>query len=289
MELSYIREFLVMADVLNYKKASESLYVSQSTLFNHIRALEDELGFELFTRNGRGIRLSEYGELFLPYAKIITDSIDSFRREAEEQKLAGSHQIRIGSQYRITELIHQFKETHGEYIVYDMDTSSAESALYDNEYDLAFIRDLKDPENRYESIPYVTDTLAVAVSPGHPLASRQSVKVSELKNENFISCSRHENEGPEVEHCCRAGFFPHICATAANGTEAAHLVSDGVGIAFLARDSILSFDDVDVVLLDLEPEVKIEVSLCWRRDRTLSEGARLFVEFVKGLSSDTAL
>ena len=76
METGYIREFVMLADCLNFSEAAERLFISQSSLSKHIRALERELGGELFVRTTRTIRLSEMGTVYLPYARKIADLCD---------------------------------------------------------------------------------------------------------------------------------------------------------------------------------------------------------------------
>lgn len=71
MEINYIKEFVVLADKRNYMEAAESLFISQSSLSKHIKALKTEIGFMLFDRTTRKIKLNEYGETFLIYAKQI--------------------------------------------------------------------------------------------------------------------------------------------------------------------------------------------------------------------------
>ena len=61
MEIDYVNEFLVLAKVLNYSDAADRLFISQSSLFKHIKALETELGVPLFEKDGKFIVLSKYG------------------------------------------------------------------------------------------------------------------------------------------------------------------------------------------------------------------------------------
>lgn len=68
MELRHLRYFIRAAELMNFTKAAESLYVSQPTLSVQIHQLEEELGTELFTRSGRNVRLTESGKVFLARA-----------------------------------------------------------------------------------------------------------------------------------------------------------------------------------------------------------------------------
>lgn len=71
MELRQLRYFVAVADTLNFSRASESLYVSQSALSKQVAELEQELGVLLLDRDKRSVRLTRAGELLLPEAKTI--------------------------------------------------------------------------------------------------------------------------------------------------------------------------------------------------------------------------
>lgn len=71
MELRQLRYFVAVADTLNFSRAAESLYVSQSALSKQVAELEQELGVILLERDKRSVRLTRAGELLLPEAKSI--------------------------------------------------------------------------------------------------------------------------------------------------------------------------------------------------------------------------
>ena len=66
MNLQWLYYFDTIAELEHYTKAAEKLHVSQSNLSHAIKELENEVGAELFERKGRNIKLSKYGEIFLP-------------------------------------------------------------------------------------------------------------------------------------------------------------------------------------------------------------------------------
>lgn len=89
METGTIKEFVTLADCLNFSEAASRLFISQSSLSKHIKALERELGLALFDRTTRSIRLSGAGERYLPYAREISrlcaeseTEIENFRSHA---------------------------------------------------------------------------------------------------------------------------------------------------------------------------------------------------------------
>ena len=83
MELRHLRYFIRAAELLNFTKAAESLFVSQPTLSVQIHQLEEELGTELFARVGRNVRLTDAGRLFLTRALQAVKELEEGSKEID--------------------------------------------------------------------------------------------------------------------------------------------------------------------------------------------------------------
>ena len=68
MELRQLKYFVKAAETLNFSEAAKALYVTQSTLSQQMRQLEDEMGIQLFERSSHSVSLTEAGQEMLPYA-----------------------------------------------------------------------------------------------------------------------------------------------------------------------------------------------------------------------------
>src|SRR5882757_8487268 len=71
MDLRFLRYFVTVAEELNFTRAARVLHITQPSLSVQVRKLESEVGAELLTRDGRGIRLTQAGRLFLTHARKI--------------------------------------------------------------------------------------------------------------------------------------------------------------------------------------------------------------------------
>jgi len=288
MDINYIREFDVLARICNYGRAADVLYISQSSLFNHIKILESELGVPLFQRSGKVIVLSEYGQMFLDYVRIIIDAMDSYTQDIAEKKQNANKAVLIGTQYHITDLIKEFKTRQSNYVLYTMDSDNVEESLYKHGCELVFVRDLQDTEDKFHKMPYVEDSMAAVLYLSHPFADKESIKVQELKKEDFVMISPRSNkESLGYSLCKEAGFMPKVVMTSMTGSDAAKLVNDEFGVSILLKKTVISENLDNVTVVDFDPRVDCNVSICWRKDIPLSEGARKLLDFVKNRNVDS--
>jgi DNA-binding transcriptional LysR family regulator len=284
MELEHIREFLILAETGNYCEAANRLFISQSALFKHIKTLEGEIGVPLFIRSGNRIVISEFGKMFLPYAANALKLIDQFIHDVEVKYSEKSNMVLIGTNYRITELIAEFRQNNDKYLIRIVESGDHVDALFKDGCEIAFARNLEDAEGKYVSIPYAKDYLGVALYPSHPLAGRNSININELRHENFIVLSpeRVSNDRVSNDHvlklCEDAGFHPRIVLNAKTGSEVASLVARGLGIAVLNKKST---PQNGIKIIDLEPLVEYNITLCYPKNTQLSAAAKAFIDFVK--------
>lgn len=105
MELRQLKYFIKAAELQNFTNAAEALFITQSTLSQQIKQLEDELGLPLFNRIAKRVRLTEAGGTFLPYAmKTVKDAEDG-RDLLRDQMGLKTGTLTIGVTYGLTELL----------------------------------------------------------------------------------------------------------------------------------------------------------------------------------------
>ncbi|HEU4705101.1 MAG TPA: LysR family transcriptional regulator, partial [Sphingomicrobium sp.] len=87
MELFQVRYVLAAAETLNFTRAAERCHVSQPALTRGIKAMEDELGAPIFSREGKRIRLSDFGRSILPTLRQMNEQAERARSIAEDFRL----------------------------------------------------------------------------------------------------------------------------------------------------------------------------------------------------------
>ena len=198
MDIQYLYEFTVLADAGNFLEAAERLFISQSSLSKHIKSLEKEFGATLFDRTTRRVSLNDAGHILLPYAKKIVIAENSAKDALRKQQEENTQTLTISSlpvmgQYNITALLADYKREFPKVILHirDSETVDLKNLLERGKYDLAFMRDTLDDDDSLARIPFAHDTLAAILPITHPLANKEKISLSALKDESFIFLPTH--------------------------------------------------------------------------------------------------
>lgn len=288
MDIEYIKDFVVLADVSNYLEASEQLFISQSSLTRHIQQLEKDLGVPLFERTTRKVNLNKYGQLFLPYANRIVQ-IQYEYESAFYNELRNVHNsINIGSipsmvQYNITDLLIKFKKDNTNFTLNVIEAESHElkEMLRQSKIELAFVRETDDTDNEFIRIPYTADTMVAVFPIDHKLARSESVSLEQLKDEKFILLPEHSIMYDLcVSECRKAGFEPNIVFTGNRGENLIDLVSKGAGCSLLMKRPAVFLSNPNTILVDVVPGIRTKISLFYKRNTELSIAARHFINCV---------
>lgn len=300
MNLSFFREFTVLAEEKNYMEAAERLYMNQSTLSKHIKAMENELGVFLFDRSTRRVELTEYGKALLPHARNITRSEFEYSSLFRQMQNREKGVMTLGSippmaQYGIVGLIAAFQNEYPEshVTILEEDSQNLIHLLREKKCELIFLRESKlDFEKNFLDdhelvrIPFVQDRLIALLPSGHPLAGKAQVALRELKNENFCLIK----EGTLlyemcVNACQSSGFIPNITFTSHRIDSILDMVSTGDSIALLTNLHVTPPQNAPVhenrpwVPVTLTPNIISQVSLCYSLNSHLSKSAQNFVSF----------
>lgn len=196
MELRQLRYFVKTAETLNFSEAARALFVTQSTLSQQIRQLEEEMGTELFQRDSHSVSLTESGEHLLPIAKhTLQDAEDCYTQISDlKQMLSGV--LNIGITYTfapvLTETVGEFtKQYPGVKLNIICQTMAALLEMLKRrevDFVLCFRPNVVDDE--IESHALFDNQLSVILSKEHPLAGRESLSLDDIRPQRIAMPAR---------------------------------------------------------------------------------------------------
>jgi DNA-binding transcriptional LysR family regulator len=243
LDVAELRPFLVLAEELHFRKASERLFLSQPALTKHIQRIELKIGGALFTRTRRKVALTETGRVLIPLAqKLLADSKAAFE-SAHEAAQGRAGTLRIG--FGISSLpeilprtIIRFRRAypHVDLQMQDMATPLQINALLNGIIDIGILR-IPVPDPRIESFPLFRERL-VAVT---PRAFRFQQGLRSLRDRPFISLRRSTSEtfhAHALAVCRRAGFIPRVVQEANEIFTILNLVRAGIGASLVPSSAV---------------------------------------------------
>jgi DNA-binding transcriptional LysR family regulator len=195
MLLAQVEGFLEVARRGNVSRAAEAIFVTQPTLTARLHALERELGEPLFARTRRGMRLTDAGRAFLPYAERALRTLREGQQALTEARSASAGQLVLGaapavSTYVLPEVLQRFAAAHPRVGV-AVRTGHSEDVLQmllREEVQMAVVRAQRHPD--IESVPLYEEEVVLIVPPDHAFARRASVPVAAVGGERLILFDR---------------------------------------------------------------------------------------------------
>lgn len=286
MELRQLKYFVMSAEYLNFSEAAKHLYITQSTLSQQIKQLENELGFPLFLRNSRHIILTEAGEEFLPFAqKTIQDAEDGVQRLFDLQNVkAGT--LRVGVTYSLSSVLtegllrfmRQYPNVKLE-ICYETVNRLLELLKARK---LDFVLSYK-PVNEMPEIDTISlfeNSLSAIVSSSHPLADRKNITLMELQHLSLVLPSRELQARMMLERLMEGKDFVLTSQVELNETNILlQMVSTGSYVTVLSASAVFGNKRFKAVPLD-EPGNLMEASMLTLKGAYQKASAKEFINIL---------
>jgi LysR family transcriptional regulator, hydrogen peroxide-inducible genes activator len=243
MELQQLRYVCAIADTGSFSRAAQKTNVSQPSLSQQIRKLEDELGTRLFNRLGRTVQLTELGQAFLPRARAVLHDLEAARSEVVERKASISGPISVGviptiAPYFLPPVLATFtrKYPQARVTVAEEITPLLLERLRAGTIDVAIIAlPLQAPgQHKFQSFPLLVEKLYVVLPKQHALAKRRVVSLEELQGDPFLLLrDGHCFRETAVAACKRARLNPKIIFESGQFSSILSMVSAGLGVSIV--------------------------------------------------------
>jgi len=202
MELRHLRYFIAAAEEENVSRAALKLHVSQPGISRQIRDLEDEIGFQLFERSAKSLKLTAAGKTFLAEAKTILQRADEAVKNARAVAENCVGELHVGYSPTPTTRIlpptlraFQRAMPNVRVKLHDLTNQENIAGLREGKLQLAFL--IRPPDfkaifrgMRFEELS--RDAVRLVVAPNHPLARRNAVSLEEAAREAFVAYSRKD-------------------------------------------------------------------------------------------------
>ena len=278
MELRHLRYFVGVGEEQHFGRAAERLHIAQPALSRQIQDLEKEIGFRLFERLPRGVKLSAAGKLFLADARRILAEVQEATQRAERVASGKAGTLRVGFVESISwhgvvpKCFRRFrqKQPGAELTPVPMLSLGQVEAILSGRLDAGFVVSMTTLSKELDQRLVAQHKVVLAAPKGHPLTRQTRLRLSDLNDVPFVCFPRRTNPAAYdrlMQACFRGGLkSPRIVQEADDHATILSLVSCRLGVA-LVSDSARWQCPRGVALLPIvDLKVLVPFSLIWRKD-----------------------
>jgi DNA-binding transcriptional LysR family regulator len=249
LDLHSVRIVRAIAEHGTISGAARALGYSQPAISQHLRRAEARLGVPLLVRAGRGVRLTEPGQVLARHAIAISSAMDAASGELADLVGLRTGTVRLAafpsaSSTLVPRLLRRMRDSHpGISVIYlESEEPEALGLLRDGLVDLAitsaFPGDRADPhrenEGTFDAMPLFTEPVVLALPASHPLAGDDPVELAALADDSWVAgcpvCRGHL-----LAACDAVGIEPRIEFETDNAVAVLNLVASELGVALLPR------------------------------------------------------
>lgn len=242
MELRHLRYFLAVAEERHFGRAAARLHMAQPPLSQQIRQLEAELGVQLLNRSTRRVELTRAGAAYLERVRTVLAAVDDAGEVARRVSAGLQGRLSVGcvgsATYSLLPAVARRlrEELPGVEVAFRGEMLGAQqvAALQRRDIDLALLRPpVADPAIRVRTLR--GDALIVALPDGHRLAARKRLRVTDLRDEDFVVHAVRDSAmyGVVRRLCGRAGFEPRVRHEVMETSTLVTFVAAGLGVAIV--------------------------------------------------------
>ena len=290
MNIRQLEYFLEVARQASFSKAAGILHVSQPSISEMIKNLEDELGAQLLYRDSKRLELTDAGQIVQEQARQIVSLFNNLPGCVQNEQLLLRGKVRIGlppitASTIFPRVLGEFKQQypHIDLQLHEFGSKKVRQGVNEGSLDIGVVCTLPDRGENFEVYPFVEDPLQVIIHPGHPLAGSKAVNFADLRQESFVLYSEDFSLHDQIIARCKlAGFQPTIICETSQREFMTQMVAAKLGIALLPRQICAELDRSNIVAVPLvDPQIFLQLAIIWRKDRYLAAAARRWLDFAR--------
>jgi DNA-binding transcriptional LysR family regulator len=271
MELRQLEYFVAVAEEANFTRAAERVHISQSGVSAQVRALEAEVGAELFDRSARTARPTAAGAAALPHARTALAAAGALRHAVDDVNglVRGRLEVGMITGCEVTPLFDALAAFHRAYpgieiALHEDNSDRLIENVRSGTADVALIGAAAKPPAGLESLVIVDEGLIAGVGDGHPLWRRADVALHELTAYEIVSLPVGTGIRSVFDQACAAaGVRPVIALEATAPGAVADLAVRGMGVAVLSASMARAHPDLRAVPVS-GVDISALLALVWR-------------------------
>lgn len=290
MDTKQLEYFVAVAELLNFTKAANKFFISQTAISLQIKSLEESLNCKLFFRNNRKVTLTPSGLSFYKEAKLILSQVDQAMKSVHKINSGCLGFLRIGfinehNSNIMYDLIDKFHTNYPDIdlTIVDDTIENLSAMLNNNSLDLIFSIDFNLKE--YSNFSYKiieSNTIYAIVNKEHRFAKLESIKRYCLKDENIISLDRiiaPYGFDKMIGECITCGFSPKIIKQCSSIETLLFSVYLNLGIAIFPKLSQSNLTN-NLKFIPLDGENEFVNSIAVWNPQNISQSLDLFLQTI---------
>ncbi|NIL74340.1 LysR substrate-binding domain-containing protein [Rhodococcus sp. B10] len=287
MELRQLEHFVAVADLEHFTKAAERLHISQSALSSSVRALERQVGAQLFERTTRRVLLTSAGAVLLSHARRIIGDVAAARDDLRgvDNLESGSLAVAAVQTFTAVDLPAVLETFHQDYprvqvVLREATTTTLLDAVEDGSLDCAFVAlDAQPVPTSLFTLRTYDEPLTAVVGASHPLADRRRVALSTLGEYPYVDFEA----GVGLQTVVDALFHDSkverdIAFRVSDMRRLLDLVERGLGVAVIPVAIAQERPTLQQLDIDVVPAPRRSLALVSRTRRPVNSAARVFLD-----------
>lgn len=291
MDIRSIVHVRTIAQFGNLTKASEHLHITQPSLSQSIKHIEEELGILLFTRSRKGMALTELGQKFVLESEAVIKSFENFKSNIQSFKSQEVHHIglfKLAYTTPINDAIMNYIYEHNDdnYMIKVESIETLEDMVYKDQLDLAIIK-YTPVYKRNRQLSYQVlfkEKLYAIVSQEHPLAEKDVISIKELEGNRLITSAEHEYPNQLTQHILKEAGIQleiHTHTNYYNLKMILDLVERNMGVGFATENICKHYNHMHFKAIALYESYDYEVCLVQSKRSDLNLKNQLMISYIK--------
>jgi LysR family cyn operon transcriptional activator len=284
MELRQLQYFVKAAETENFTEAASAVYITQSTLSQQIKQLEEELGMLLFDRIGKHVRITEAGSTFLPHARKILNEVQKGKQAITELNNVGTGELNLGVSYAFTSLLLPVLAPFSSkypgiriFITYG-NPEELERKLRLAELDmiLAFHNESNDRDLEMQLL--FSSSIVMVVAKNNPLSKLEKITLHELAKQELILPGKGFSSREFLNHLFSAQkIVPRIKIELNDVHSLLTLIQDGPWATVLNEKALIGWNNIVAVPI-IAKGLKKQSYILWQKGVYRKKAAVLFID-----------